>query len=76
MVHLSWGNEENLKKCLGYIRGDYSYVKEDASLVLGKMAQKLEGAVMGQAVQSDDEINVDIDAQINNLDTSFGNEFQ
>lgn len=30
---------------------------------------------MGQAVQSDDEINVDIDAQINNLDTSFGNEF-
>ncbi len=42
---------------------------------MAKIAKKLEIAARGEVVVSDEEINVDIDAQIDNLDTSFGQEF-
>lgn len=61
MVHLSWGNEENLKTCLNYIN-ECPKKNEDSGFMLSKMAKKLEASVRGEAVISDDEINIDIDA--------------
>ena len=71
MVHLTWGNEENLKILLEVLDNNPK-TREDSSSILVKMAKKLEAAARGELVISDEEITVDIDAQIDNLNTSFG----
>ena len=61
MLHLSFGNDENLKICLNSIH-ECPTKSEDSGFILTKMAKKLEAAVRGEIVISDEEINVDIDA--------------
>lgn len=74
MVHLSWGNEDNLKTFLGKL-DSYPEKNNQSGIILAKMAKKLERAARGEGFVSDEETNIDIDAQIDNLNTSFGQEF-